>query len=275
MKVRRRCGGATLAALKELGPSTIEMVSLVTSIPKKDLRQAIGILRRDGLVDMLVGDSRTFFYQLNQSMSARNAVARKLECSADELAKPLLRRQDRYHNQWCEYWSWQIRKRMPDANVVRDYDLASDEVARNVLLIDQIDYELLPDFLLTLPNSSGSQITIAFEIERTRKANNRLIRKFKRYLEETRIDGLVYVCDSGRLAETLRELYETRVITNAERVKHYAKNFFLFSDSLSADSQPLSSFHNVNGEQVSLIEWCRFLSSVDRTRRRDADFKHA
>lgn len=275
MNERRRCGHDVLAALKELGPSTVEMISLVTSIPKKDLRQAIGILRRDGLVEMLVGDSQTFFYQLNQSMSARNAVARKLDCNANELSKPLLRRQDRYHNQWCEYWSLQIKKRLPGANVVRDYDLGSDEMARNVLLVDQIDYELLPDFLLTIPNSNGSQLAIAFEIERTRKANKRLLRKFKRYLEETRIDGLVYICDSGRLSETLRSLYETRVIANAERVKHYAQNFFLFSDSLSADSQPLDSFHNVNGEQVSLIQWCETLSSVARAKRRDSDFKHA
>ena len=190
-----------MLALKELGPSTVELLSLVTKIPKKDLRQSIGILKRNGLVDMLVGGESLFFYQINQSKTAREAAAMVTGAEASELIRPLLRRQDRYHDQWCEYWAWQLRRAFPTVDIVREYQINSNEIASKVLLLKQVDYELMPDFLMFLPASNGGRVTIAFEIERTRKSDKRLLRKFKRYMEETRIDGLIYVCDS---AHTMR-----------------------------------------------------------------------
>lgn len=262
-----------LGAIHKLGPSTISMIQIFTGIEKENLRHAIGILRRKGLVDMLSGDQNTFFYQLNQSFAARNASAAKLKMAPDDLKKPLLRRQDRYHNQWCEYWSWMLRSAFPNAKVVRDYDLGSDEVARNILMLDAFDADLLPDFLVMLPINDNSNVTIAFEIERTRKSEKRLIKKFRRYMEETRLDGVVYVCDSGRLAETLRAIYETKLVDKAERIHNYVHNFLLFSDSFSAGSRPLETFFNVNGDPVSLFDWCNTLCTSTRTKRREADFK--
>lgn len=275
MKSRRRCADEIQRALKDLGPATIEMVERVTGIGKKDLRQSMALLRKRGLVDMLVGDERTFYYQLNQSLAARTNVARNLKCSESELIKPMLRRQDRYHNQWCEYWSLLIKRAFSNVVVIRDYSIEANEIAREVLLLDEMDYELLPDLLVIFTGEDQRRTVVALEIERTRKSNKRLLRKFRRYLEETQIDGLVYVCDSGRLAETLRALYESQLLGRAERVKHYAESFFLFSHSLTALSTPLESFLNVNAQQVSLIDWCGTLKTKSRLLRRNSDFAHA
>jgi hypothetical protein len=275
MSVRRKCADAILRALKELGPSTIELLALVTEISKKDLRQSIGILKRRGVVDMLVAGERMFFYQINQSRQAREEAALVLGCSADKLVRPLLRRQDRYHDQWCEFWSWKLRRAFPTIEIVREFQINSNEVAANVLQLKQVDYELMPDFLMFLPAENGGRVTVAFEIERTRKSEKRLLRKLKRYMEETRIDGLVYVCDSGRLSETIRTLYETKLLEQSTRIRHYAENFFLFSDSLTGGTRPLESFFNSNAKPTSIVAWCETLCTTSRTARRDAYFKHA
>ncbi len=275
MSARRKCAEAILSALKELGPSTIELLSLVTEIPKKDLRQAFGLLKKRGLVDMLVGGERLFFYQLNQSLRAREEAARMIGCGSSELSRPLLRRQDRYHDQWCEFWSWHLRRAFPKVEIVREFQINSTEIAANVLQLKQVDYELMPDFLMFLPSENGGRVTIAFEIERTRKSEKRLLRKFKRYMEETRVDGLVYVCDSGRLSETIRTLYETKLLDHSMRVRHYAENFFLFSDSLTGGTRPLESFFNSNAQPTSITSWCRTLCSTSRNARRDANFNYA
>ncbi|RYZ85272.1 MAG: hypothetical protein EOP06_16555 [Proteobacteria bacterium] len=275
MSGKRKCADEILLALRELGPSTIELLALVTEIPKKDLRQSIGILKRKGIVDMLVGGDRLFFYQINQSKQAREEAARVLGSSAHEFIRPLLRRQDRYHDQWCEFWSWKLRRAFPRIEIVREFQINSNEIAASVLQLKQVDYELMPDFLMFLPSASGGRVTIAFEIERTRKSDKRLLRKFKRYMEETRIDGLVYVCDSGRLSETIRSLYETKLLESSTRIRHYAENFFLFSDSLSGGTRPLESFFNSNAKPTSILTWCDTLCTTSRTARRDAYFKHA
>lgn len=275
---RRKIGNEIRLVLKTCSPATIDIIQRQVQPPigKKDLRQALGILRRNNEVNMLVGDHQTFYYQLSQALPARRKVAGHLNCHPDELIQPLLRRQDWFHNQWCQVWASMIQKQFPTVKIVREHDIGANGMAREILLVSERDIDVLPDFLVMFPPTEGFEsINLAFEIERTRKSNARILKKFRKYLHETKIDGLIYVCDSGRLSETIRTLYQEKLIAGATRVKHYGENFFLFSDSLSAGPMPLERLFNASALQVSFSNWCHQLLSTKRTIRRDAQFKDA
>lgn len=272
---RRRLGLEIKEYLMACSPATIQMLHqlLQPTVSKKQLRKALGILRRDGTVDMLLGGHQTFYYQLSQSLPVREKLAREMNGHADDFIQPLLRRQDWFHNQWSQAWEQIIKRSFPEAAIVREHNIGSSDIAKGVLLAEGNDLDLLPDFLVMFPKSESTHtVSIAFEIERTRKSEKRLVRKFKKYLNETRIDGLIYICDSSRLSETIRILYQTKLMANSPRVKHYGNHFLLLSDTMSAGAEPLKRFFNAKGEKVSFENWCRQLMNTKPTLRRDTQF---
>lgn len=275
---RRQVTKEVLTLLRDHSPLTLEMLHKMTAPPiqKKNLRQAIGIMRKKGLIDMVVGDSQTFFYQLHQARPNRLAVASRLNCNETKPARPLLRRQDWFHNEWCEFWALIIKRAFPDVEIIREHSIDSHIVAKNILLQNGTELDLMPDLLIIFPKTATQEkVNIAFEIERTRKSDLRIIKKLKKYIFETHVDGLIYVCDSGRLAETIRLLYQKKTIEGAHRKRGYSDYFFLFSDSMSAGPSPLASFYNANGQPTSLINWCHKLRATKQTLRRDAQFLDA
>jgi hypothetical protein len=178
------------------------------------------------------------------------------------------------HNQWCEYWALLIKRQFPQAEIVREHTINSHEIAKRILQLQQRDFDLMPDFLLIFPKTETNEAThIAFEIERTRKSDERILRKFKKYLNGTKTDGLIYICDSGRLSETIRLLYQTKLLASSHRVKHYGDHFFLFSDSLDGGGPSLPRLFNSNATTVSFHNWCGYLLSTKWTKRRDENFK--
>lgn len=272
---RRQLGKEIKEILSACSPTTIEMLHhlIQPAVSKKRIRKALSILRRDGSVDMLLGGHQTFFYQLSQSLPIREKLAREMNCSSEDFVQPLLRRQDWFHNQWSQAWEQIIKRSFPEANIVREHNIGASDFAKDVLLAEGNDLDLLPDFLVTFQKTETTHaISIAFEIERTRKSEKRLVRKFRKYLNETRIDGLIYICDSSRLSETIRTLYQTKLLANSHRVKHYGNHFLLLSDTMSAGAEPLKRFFNATGEKVSFDHWCRQLVNTKPTLRRDSQF---
>ncbi len=264
-----------LNLLKEHGPVSIDLLHRMTEppSPKTNLRQSLAILKKKGLINSVSIDSHNTFYHLSQAKADREAVAQVLTVEADSLYQPLLRKQEWIHNQWCEYWIHILTRMFPDTRIVREHSLQEHELAMRVLQLQERDFDLMPDFLLSFPKSETAQAThIAFEIERTRKSDQRLLAKFRKYLNRTRIDGLIYICDSGRLSETIRLLYETKLVAQAHRIKHYADHFFLFSDSFVGGGPDLNRLLNAKGQPVQLQHWCQLLRSTKWTQRRDAEF---
>lgn len=275
---KRQVGKEVLTLLKDHSPLTLEMLHRMTEprIQKKNLRQAIGILRGKGLIDMIASDPQTFFYQLHQALPVRREVASSLNCEIEQTERPLLRRQDWIHNEWCEFWSLNIKRAFPEVEIIREHDIDSHNIAKNILQQNGRALDLMPDFLMIFPKTMAQEkVSIAFEIERTRKSNARIQNKLKTYIYETHVDGLIYVCDSGRLSETIRMLYQQNTSARAHKKRGYADHFFLFSDSMSAGANPINSFYNANGQPTSLITWCNQLRSTKQTLRRDAQFQNA
>jgi hypothetical protein len=272
----RQCSPEVLRIIMYHGPVTCDMIQRMTDppMPLKNLRQALRLLRRKSLVDMVIADRKTFFYQLHNDADSRDEVARILHCDPAHVARPLLWKRHWVHNQWCEFWALILRREFPDVEIIPEQDIRGSALARSVLLLNQNDSDLIPDFLAVFPPlDSGERVTVAFEIERTRKSDARIIKKLKKYVAESKIDGLVYVCDSGRLFETMRLLYREKALPKAGRIRGYAERFFLLSDAMSAGSRPQESFLNLHGKQVSLIDWCRLLRSTKRNLRRDRQFE--
>lgn len=275
---KRQVGKEVMTLLKDHSPLTLEMLHRMTEprIQKKNLRQAIGIMRRKGLIDMIACDHETFFYQLHQALPVRREVAMKLGCALEKTERPLLRRQDWIHNEWCEFWSLNIKRTFPEVEIIREHDIDSHNIAKNILQQNGRALDLMPDFLMIFPKTTTQEkVSVAFEIERTRKSNARIQNKLKTYIYETHIDGLIYVCDSGRLSETIRLLYERNASTKAHKKRGYADHFFLFSNSMSAGANPIDSFYNAGGQPTSLMNWCQQLRATKQTLRRDLQFQNA
>jgi DNA-binding HxlR family transcriptional regulator len=264
-----------LSVLKDHGqltPSTLnKMIS--PRMSSKKLSRALERLREKGLIEKRGGEFRKPYYFLSQAPGARIAVSRLLRCHPDELIQPLLKRKDWYHQELCEYWIFTLKRIFPNAEFVRDRKILSHELASSLMLADRDGYDLFPDFLMIFEKEEGRQtVGVAVEIERTRKSNDRLMRKLKSYMCETRIDGLLYVCDSGRLSDTIRVLYAKTLEGRWIRGGHYGDFYFLFSDSIETHEEPLSRIFNARGEQLNLSDWIMPMLSTKWTLRRNEMF---
>lgn len=265
-----------LRVISEHGPLTIDLLQrmIEPEMTKRNLRKSLQVLRKKNLIELAQSSNQSTFYLLNQSSPSRTNSANILKCSATQTQKPLLRRQDWFHNQWCEYWIMNMKRRLPDSKIIREDSISSHETAMNVLQIQKTDFDLRPDFLMSLSEGTAGDTTyLAFEIERTRKSEQRLLRKFRKYMDGTRIDGLIYICDSGRLSETIRLLYQNKLLAQTQRQKRFGENFFLLSDSLDGGGPQLPRLFNAAGKPTSFETWCGYLKSTKWTKRRDEDLK--
>jgi predicted transcriptional regulator len=273
-QVQHKRGKDILKIVLDHGPLTIDLLQKMINPPmlKQSIRKSLQILKKKNLIEPVQSTQQSTFYMISQSPVSRRTTSEILETTSDQIKKPLLRRQDWFHNQWCEYWLLNMSRHISDAKVIREGEIESHEVAMNVLQIKKQDYDLRPDFLLILPKTHDNDpVYIAFEIERTRKSEDRLIRKLKKYMDGTRLDGLIYICDSGRLSDTLRLLYEKKLIVHSQKQKRFAGNFFLLTDSLDGGGPELPRLFNACGKLTSFKSWCGYLSTTKWTKRRDED----
>lgn len=265
-----------LKIISEHGPLTIDLLQKMVEpqMSKRNLRKSIQVLKRKNLVESVFSTNQMTYYFPNQSLPSRSTTARLLNCNPEKIQQPVLRRQDLFHNQWCEYWILNLTRALPDAEIIREDSIAGHELAKRVLQLSGADIDAHPDFLLSLPktNSSG-KCFLAFEIERTRKSEDRLTRKLRKYMDKTMLDGMIYICDSGGLSETLRLLYQNKLVGNSQRQRRFGENFFLLSDSLDGGGPQLQRLFNACGKPTSFESWCGYLASTDWPKRRDEDFR--
>jgi hypothetical protein len=232
------------------------------------LKKTMGLLVKKGILDTRKAHGKTF-YEIGQDIETRTKAARLLGCHPDDLKKPKIRTQDLLHHEICEFWIWTIRHHFHEAIIIRDYEMDNSEVAKDILLNLGDSQEVYPDFLVIFPRTDlYARNAIAFEIERTRKSDDRILRKLKKYAVGTCIDGLVYICDSARLSETIRQLWEKSQHDSWRRIGHYSDFFFLFSDVTVPEDEPLEYIYNVKGNALDFRNWVvRLLGSKHTLRR--------
>ena len=171
---------------------------------------------------------------------------------------------------WADY----IRKLVPCATIVRDFNFKSSQIAGQVLLSSHNDFDLKPDLLIEIPSIDGTDsIAVGIEIERTLKANNRIEQKIFGLATRTRLDGLIYICSSESIADALHNIYRSRVLDNALRIKHYGSNFVVVSAEWRPQDQDAIVMVNAGVKPVPLAHWIYTLASTDLHERRDSLFE--
>ncbi len=269
-------GKDILKIISEHGPLTIDLLQKMVEpqMSKRNLRKSLQVLKKKNLVECLFSTNHLTYYFPNQSFPSRSTTARVLDSNPDKILQPVLRRQDLFHNQWCEYWILNMKRGFPDAEIIKEDDIVGHELAKRVLLLSGMDIDAHPDFLLSLPKTNDSgKCFLAFEIERTRKSEHRLVRKLRKYMDKTMLDGMIYICDSGGLSETLRLLYQNKLIGSSQRQRRFGENFFLLSDTLDGGGPQLPRLFNACGKLTSFESWCGYLASTEWPKRRDEDFR--
>lgn len=215
------------------------------------------------------------FHQIAQNPRARIWAGEILGKAPDLLKQPQFRHAELLHSENCAAWCELLRHLFPTAFVRRDYQLPTDREAQAVLLSRGEEQELMPDILLTVPIGEGrSRIAIALEIERTAKSRKRLTRKLRKYADQTRLDGLIYVCSTASLRDKLVQVYKEKIAEKSLRISHYATNFFLFADGAMSRSRSELLMFNSAMEDVSLQDWMHTLAATKAGNRRDSIFKH-
>jgi hypothetical protein len=271
----RARGKDILNLLLKHGPLSFSALDrmLVPKMKKKRLKEAILRMKRKGYItSRLVGDNKTF-YQFSQQPEKRSVTANYLGCHPKDLVQLLSSRRNWLHSEGCEFWIFHLAILFPHAKIIRETDFVDNLLAQRIMLIDKNELELRPDFLLVFPKTDEEQlVAIAVEVERSRKSNRRLIAKLNKYANKTLVDGLLYICETDGLVETIRLLYKNKVLDRAHRIKHYANNFFLFSDAINTHCDPTTLVYNSNQEPVSLLNWISYLKSTKRNFRRDNEF---
>jgi hypothetical protein len=215
------------------------------------------------------------FHQLAQNPVARSQVSEILKVPLEQLEQPQFRHAELLHSEECAAWCELLRELFPEASIRRDYQFAACAEAQGLLLSRGEERDLLPDLLLTAPAGKGSgRVALAIEIERTVKAGKRLLRKLRKYTEQTRIDGLIYVCGSDSLHRKLLDVYRSNVAGRARRISHYAENFFLFADGSADRNLGEPRMLNAAGKPISLSAWIRILGETKSGGRHDSIFQH-
>lgn len=276
-KKRPQRGKDVFSIVQQSGPLTIDVLARIVSpkMSKRSLRKCLQVLSKKGFVESFHFSSQGTYYMVSQSLANRTKAAEFLNQPTEKLKQPLIRRQDLFHNQWCEYWITTIKRMYPESQITREIEILNDSFAKNILNLAYADYELRPDFLLTIPKTEDANtVCIAFEIERTRKSDERILRKLGKYMDRTQLDGLIYICDSGRLSETIRLLYQNNLLPTSEKQKRFGENFFLFSDSLDGGGVSFNRLFNACGKPTSFKNWCGYLGSTEWPKRRSEDLKN-
>lgn len=274
---RPQRGKEVLKSVQLSGPLTIDMLSRIVNpkMSKRNLRKCLQLLARKGFIESFHYSSQGTYYMVSQSLSNRSKAAVFSNQQSEQLKQTLIRKQDLFHNQWCEYWIVTIKRFFPESQITREIEIGSDPFAKNVLNLTYADYDLRPDFLLTIPKTDNANtVCIAFEIERSRKSDERILRKLSKYMDRTQLDGLIYICDSGRLSETIRLLYQNNLLPRSEKQKRFGENFFLFSDSLDGGGEDFNRLFNSCGKPTSFKNWCGYLGSTEWPKRRSEDLKN-
>lgn len=264
--------------LKEHGPLSIRGIEacLQTPIRRKKLQEVLNRLHRRGLLrkrfDKALGGGGVS-YQIAQDPTTRAIVGELLDVVPEALHQPQYRHRTFIHSENCAVWFEILSRMFPDFRIVKEHEIGDDPIASRLLLLKDEEDDVCPDLLLIAPSKAGSgHVSIAVEIEKTGKTKKRLLRKLKKYATQTLLDGMVYVCDTHSICERLRQVYQSKVIERALRIKHYENNFFLFSDGSLSSSRLEPAMFNSRLEDISLSDWIRTLTNTNYKHRRDEKF---
>lgn len=267
-----------LALLAKYGALSIRGLEacIVPAIKRRKLNQLLSSMEGHGQVTRTY--ARQFgragvFYRISGNAAWLETVAGALKVGPDDIAEQGVRGFDLLHAEACAMWTEYLRLLFPEATIVHESKFAAFEELGPVLLQRDFDRDFIPDLVMMFPmNAAGERVTVAFEVERTPKKRSRLLRKLSKYANETRFDGVVYICQSDDISRRLCHVYSSSIFRHSLRIKHYGANFFLFSDGTTDVGATEPLLFNAALDRVKLREWVVELRSRSMFDRRDSNF---
>lgn len=270
-----------LLALKQYGVMSRKTLQKVVPDIKKERNFRIylkNLCQKQLIVKRLenINGSVGVFYQLNQSEKIREILAAYLDCEPNQLWQREYRYKELFHEQTAILIAFYLNTNFPDAIVLREHELPRSAEAQKVIPnLDLMD-QLKPDVLmLSLDVTKTKIVSIAFEFERSVKTKNRLLNKLKFYASQTHIDGVVYIASADRIVNNLSEIYDSRVLEKAIRIKHYGKNFLLTCLWKNDVEKSLQLLKNRNEIHYSLMNYVAQLQLNSSRLRTDKNFEEA
>ena len=264
-----------LRILADHGPLSIKGVSAFVNPPmtRRRIRDALKRTYKAGLIskrnDRIFGGA-AIYYQVSREPKAREEVASILKVHPDTIRTQCPRHQELLHWESCAILTELLRRLFPDAEVLRDFQLGSHPRALNLLLARKYELDLRPDMFILFPASQGfAQTSVAVEYERTQKSDKRLREKLTTYASETRVDGMVYICESDTISQRLMMLYRSKVLERSPRIRHYGANFFMLTSVGLRGTDGKFLVVNAEGKYVDLVRWIQLLRTTPSASRRD------
>jgi len=241
------------------------------------IRQSVRLLKYKGLIvdrfDSLPQNCGQF-HQISLREETKPIIAKMLNVHPAELEERVVRDQELAHSQECAVWCTRFRRDFPEATVLREHHYVKEEEFKNILVLGRDDNHLKPDILMHFPKQNGrSSTTVAVEVERSRKADARLVEKLRKLSTQSCLDGVIYICSTASLLETVRRLYESRVRERAHRINHYGDNFFLFSTGQLSVDHWAPVMLNSELKPISFLDWIHFLRTTSDDGRQEANLK--
>lgn len=264
-----------LDLLRNNGPLSFKGIAKLVRPPMSEhkLRMALIRLSRKDLIrkrnEKVFGGHGTF-YQIPQTRLEKAKVADYLNLPVQYLDQPDFRYRELVHNEDCALWMSAIKTLLPDVMCIRDFEFDRNPLAKKIMSLETKDFDLKPDFIfIQEDNSDRKFISIAVEIEKSRKSDERLFKKLYKYANSSHVDGVIYVCESQRIKEILQHIFKNKILHGARRIEHYPQNFFLFSENVDNCMNDDIHLFNSDEKMISIVDWTHYLQTTSFNQRRD------
>lgn len=263
--------------LKEHGALSIRGLSqlMTPQISPRSLRYAISRLSDKGFIERVYdqhGNPFSFF-RLTTNFAKLAAIRNELNCDLIAAKEAAVRRSDLYHTEQCAIVTQLFRHRFMDFSAIGESQFVDHPIVSHVLLEKQADFRMRPDIMLVAKTNSSSPVTIAIEVERTLKTNDRVHQKLLSFAKQSLLDGVIFISSSDRISEQARRIYNNQVVINSKRISHYGNNFFLFGTWPIDSSKNDLLFLNAALENTSAKLWLEQLVMTKNGGRSDRKIK--
>lgn len=266
----------TLLALHE--PLSVRGLSqmLEPEMKPRRLRDALSRLYLKNLItkrnDRVFGGAATF-YQISRDHKARKAISEVTGISISDLDRNPPRHAELLHWESCSVFAVKLQKLFPEAKILREHEFKTQQTIADYFASKEgTQSEVKPDLIIRMErNGELVSLTIAVEIERTLKSDERIRRKLKIYANETPLDGVIYICDLPEVARKIELIYRSKNLHNSLRVGNYGNLFLMFLDQESTHKEKTFRLINSECKTVSIETWINFLRGTSRNFRRNKE----
>ena len=267
-----------LLALNDNGPLSVEILAKIIRprMSARSVQYAIKRLRERQLVVPHFGSAHYnagHFFRITHDLEGRERIAKWLNLPTWQLRQPKFFSKELEHSVQCDLWEALLRDKFADAEILRDIQLLKRKLKQSSAPMDQAQADLVPDLLVQFRSARrDDSVSVGVEIERTRKSERRLAIKLYKIIARTQLDGLIYVCEDGKVKDAIRAVLARQKILESPRIRHYGNAFLLFADAGEIHRTDAPTLFNVEGKGISLLKWTTALRKISANFRRESNF---